>query len=62
MRNDNLTNDVVEKDQDLYYSKVQGGQQLYKLIESKNVDEITLSKENDKSLEIVHETPPCDRC
>ena len=38
-------NDVAEKDQDLYYSKVEGGQQLYKLIESKNVDEITLSKE-----------------
>ena len=44
--------DAAEMDQDLYYSKVEGGQQLFKLIESGKVDEISLSTQNDKALKL----------
>jgi hypothetical protein len=45
-------------DQDLYYKKVEGGQQLYKLIESGKVDEITLSTQNDKALKLYKKHRP----
>ena len=42
--------DVLEADQDLYYKKVEMGQHIYNSIISDEIDQITLSPENENAL------------
>ena len=44
--------DSLEKEQDLYYNKVERGQVIYKSIVSEEIDQIALSEQNDKALKL----------